>query len=176
MSHMLALSRFQDHDRHALCRSVRDGERDVADSQVFRKPGRLAMELQCRAAGRQIRDLEVAPANSPFPARADCFHAGFLGGEARGIAFVLVGLSLHISNLFFGVDALDESLAVPLNCLANAAHFRQIDADSNDHNSAPVEVMVSRPCFTPLVLIKVSAIFFTTLALPFTTNTSRQLS
>jgi hypothetical protein len=173
---MHAVSRFQNHNCHALCRSVRDGKRDVADSQTFRKLRRFAVELQRRPAGRQVRHLEIAPANSTLPTRADCFHAGLLSGEARSVAFVLIGLSLYVSDLFFSVDALDESLAMPLDGLANPVHFRQVDADSNNHNSTPVEVMVSLPCFTPLVLIKASAIFFTTLALPFTTNTSRQLS
>ena len=44
------------------------------------------------------------------------------------------------------------------------------------YSPAPVVVTVSRPCFTPLVLISPSAIFRTCPALPFTTSTSRQLS
>ena len=56
------------------------------------------------------------------------------------------------------------------------AYFGQVDACADNHNPAPVDVIVKRPCFTPLVLIKVSAIALTVPALPFTTSTSRQLS
>ena len=51
------------------------------------------------------------------------------------------------------------------------------DAGADNHlSSCPVVIMVSRPCFTPFVLISRSATFLTTADLPRTTSTSRQLS
>jgi len=75
-----------------------------------------------------------------------------------------------------GCVSLDESPPVALDRHANPVHLSKIYARSDDHSSAPVEVMVSRPCFTPLVLIRASAIFLTAPAFPLTTRTSRQLS
>ena len=63
---------------------------------------------------------------------------------------------------------------MPLDGLANAVYLSEIDASSNDHSSAPVEMMVRSPCLTPLVLIKASTSFFPARAFPLTTRTSRQ--
>ena len=47
--------------------------------------------------------------------------------------------------------------AVALDGGADAGHFGQVDAGPDDHSSAPGVVMVRRPCLTPLVLIRASA-------------------
>lgn len=134
------------------------------------------MQLKRGSSGRQIGDLEILPANPAFPASADGLHAGFLGCEAGGIAFVTIRFPLDVGNLRGGINTAGKPTAVAFYGRANAVDFRQVDSDADDHNSAPVDVMVSRPCLTPLVLIKASAIFLTTLTRPLTTSTSRQLS
>src|ERR1700730_4947083 len=134
------------------------------------------VELQRRPAGNEVNYFEIFPANAAPPAGADGFHSGFLGGETRCIALVPVGFPLHIGDLSGSINSIQEAVPITLDRCTDAVHFRQVDAGSDNHNSAPVVVMVSRPCFTPFVLSKASAIFFTMLALPLTTSTSRQLS
>jgi hypothetical protein len=153
-----------------------DRKRDVPDSQAIRESRSDTMELHRRTPGRQIRYLKVPPTDPTSPACSDGFHPRFLGGESRGIALVAVGFALDVCNFGGRIDALDEAPAVTFDRRANAVYLGEIHARSDYHNSAPVEVMVRRPCLTPLVLIKASAIFLTAAAFPFTTSTSRQLS
>ena len=171
-----ALLRFQNDDRHGLDGRMGDRKRDIPDSQAIRELGRDAVELQRRTPRRQIRYLEILPADAAPPACSDGLHPRFLGGESCGIAFVAIRLALDVRDFGGRINALDEAAPVTFDGRANAVHLGEIHARSDDHNSAPVEVMVRRPCFTPLVLIKASAIFFTAAAFPFTTSTSRQLS
>src|SRR5713226_8241054 len=135
-----------------------------------------AVELQRRPAGGEVNYFEVFPANTAPPAGADRFHSGLLGGKTRRIALVAVCFPLHIGDLGGSINSIQEAVPITFDRCTDAVHLRQVDAGSHNHSSAPVVVMVSRPCFTPLVLSKASAIFFTTLALPLTTSTSRQLS
>src|SRR5665213_4303272 len=138
---------------------MRDRKRDIADSQAIREAGCGAMELQRWTPGRQVRYFEVPPADPMSPACSDGLHPRFLGGESSGVAFVAVGFALDVGDFSRRIDALDEALPVTFDGRANAVHLGEIHPRSDDHNSAPVEVMVRRPCFTPLVLIKASAIF-----------------
>ena len=115
--------------------------------------------------------------DSAPPTRPDRLHARFLGGEARRIPFELIRLALHIRDLPRRVDTLDELLPEALDRCLYARDLRQIHSRADNHlSSCPVVVMVSRPCFTPFVLISTSATFRTTADLPRTTSTSRQLS
>src|SRR6185369_6880467 len=116
------------------------------------------MEAKRRLSGRQVGHLEILPGDAALPARADGFHARFLGREARRIAFVTVGLTFYVSDLPGGIDAIHEARSVALDGGADAWYLRQIHTGAHDHfNSDPVVVMVSRPCFTPLVLMRASA-------------------
>src|SRR5262245_39253516 len=135
------------------------------------------MERQSGFARGQVGDLEILPGDSMPPTGTDSFHPCLFGGKAGSIALVAVGLTLHISDLPWGVNPLYELLAEASDGLANAIDLRQIHSGTNDHlNSVPEVVMVSRPCLTPLVLIKASATLRTSADLPRTTRTSRQLS
>src|ERR1035437_8958957 len=133
------------------------------------------MEQQRRLSAPQVGHFEILPGDTAAPARADRLHAGFLGGEARGVSLVLVGLALHVRDFRRRVDAADEFLSVALDGCPYARDFRQIHAGADDHlNSFPVVVMVSRPCLTPFAVISISATFRTTALCPRTTRTSRQ--
>src|SRR4029077_3571275 len=121
-------------------------------------------------------NLEVLPANAASPARANGLHGGLLGGKTCRIALVAIRFPLDVGDFSNGVNAIGKASTVAFDGLANAVDLRQIDSQADDHNSAPVDVMVNRPCLTPLVLIKASAIFLTALTRPLTTRTSRQLS
>jgi hypothetical protein len=68
-----------------------------------------------------------------IPARAESFHSGFLGSEARGITLDAIGLGVAIANLFGCVNALEETLSEALNGLADARNFRDVDAGAYDH-------------------------------------------
>src|SRR5579872_543004 len=135
------------------------------------------MEFERRPAGRKIRDFEILPADAAFPPRADGLHSSLLSGKTTGVSLETIGFPLHISDLRGRVDAIDKSLPVALDRRTDAIHFCQVDTGPQDHfSSAPEVVSVRRPCFTPLVLISASAIFWTVAAFPRTTSTSRQLS
>src|SRR5215471_110068 len=137
----------------------------------------FAVQFEGWTAGRKIGDLEILPADAALPTGADGFHTGFLSGETAGVALEAVGSPLHVGDLSGRVDALDEAGAIARDVGADAVHLGQVDAGPKDHfNSAPEVVMVRRPCLTPLVLIRASAIFCTAPAFPRTTSTSRQLS
>src|ERR1019366_2312213 len=147
----------------------------MLDAYLLSETGRHTVEKQRRLPAPQVSHFEILPGDTVPPARADRLHAGFLGSEARGVAFVLVGLALHICDLRGRVDAPDEFLSVALDGCPYARDFRQIHAGADDHfSSLPVVVMVSLPCLTPFVEISISATFRTTALLPRTTRTSRQ--
>src|SRR3954454_19061003 len=111
------------------------------------------------------------------PSCADSLHAGFLCGKARGVAFVSIRLALHVSDLARGEDPVDELPSKALDGRSNARHLGKVHARPDDHfSSVPEVVIVRRPCFTPLVLMSVSATCRTSADLPRTTTTSRQWS
>src|SRR6185436_16681420 len=86
-------------------------------------------------------------------------------------------LALHVRDFRRSVDAFDEPLPVSLDRRADPRHLRQVHPGPDDHfSSNPEVVIVSRPCLTPLVLIRVSATFRTSAERPRTTSTSRQWS
>src|SRR5690606_38198358 len=102
------------------------------------------------------------------------FHACFFGCEAGRIALKAVRFALDVGALAGGIDAVEKFFAEAFGGGADARDLGEVDAGSDDHRSAPV--MVRRPCFTPLVLMRLSAMRRTSAARPFTTSTSRQLS
>jgi hypothetical protein len=168
--------RLKNHDRHPLFRSVSYRNCNVSDAQSIRDLCGNSVELQRRPSRCEICDFKVLPADAVPPSGAKCFHRCFLGRKAGRVALITIRLALNVSNFGGCVNAIDKALPVAFDGVTNPMDFRQIDAETDDHNSAPVDVMVKRPCLTPLVLIKASAIFFTVLARPLTTSTSRQLS
>src|SRR5258708_1858291 len=111
-----------------------------------------------------------------MPSRPEGFHAGFFCREPCRVPLEPVRFPLHVSDLPWGVNALDEPRSEASDGGLHSRDFGQIDTGSDDHRSAPELVIVSRPCLTPLVLMSASAIFFTAVDEPFTTRTSRQLS
>src|SRR5579863_2246545 len=118
------------------------------------------MEFERGAARGEIGYFEILPADAALPAGAYGLHAGFLGGKAAGIAFEAVGFALDIGDLGRGVDAVDETAAIARDGGADAVDFGEVHAGSQNHfSSAPDVVMVRRPCLTPLVLMRASAIF-----------------
>src|SRR5215813_5112881 len=117
------------------------------------------------------------PGDSALPTRADGLHARLFGREARRVALKPVRPLLHIGDFAGSEDAIDKSRAKTFDGFADPIDFGQVHAGTDDHfNSAPVVVMVSRPCLTPFVLIRTSATLRTSPDRPRTTSTSRQLS
>ena len=134
------------------------------------------MKAQNRPAGRQIRYFKILPAHSAAPPGSNSFHARFFSREPRRIALKPIGFALDVSDLGCGEYTVDKALPVAFDGFPDAIHLREIDTGSNNQSAAPVEVIVSFPCLIPLVLIKASAMAFTSLDRPFITSTSRQLS
>ena len=167
---------FENHHRHGLVASMRQGQRDIADAELFRDFSGFSVKGQRRTAGGKIGHFEIAPPDASAPSGAQRFHPGFLGGEARGVALIPIRFALRVGDFAIGEDAVLETLAMALDRFAEPADFAQIHARADDHSSAPVVVMVRRPCLTPLVEMSASAIFRTADALPLSTITSRQWS
>src|SRR5579872_1399338 len=167
---------FENHDGQRLLRGVGQRQRHIHHGELSSHFCGNTVEGKRRFAAREVRYFEILPAHAAAPAGADRFHASFLRGKTGGVTLKLVRLAFDIRDLVRGEDPVDETRAMAANRFTNPGNFGEIGTDSNDHNSAPVDVIVSLPCFTPLVLINASAIFFTADALPRTTSTSRQLS
>jgi|SRR5579864_5313617 len=167
---------FENYDGQPLFSRMSKRKRYIPDAEAIGDLGRDPVELERRSPGRQVGNLEVLPANPAFPACTDGLHTGLFSGKTRGIALVRVRFSLDVGNFGGGINTVGKTPAVALDGGANAGDLHQVDSDADDHNSAPVDVMVRRPCLTPFVLIKASAIFLTALTRPLTTSTSRQLS
>ena len=121
--------------------------------------GGFAVELERGAAGRQICHFEVTPPDAASPTSAERFHPRFLGGESGGVALVSIGFSLGVGDFALGVDTFEEAAAVAANGIPDARDFAEIDARADNHDPPPGDVMVRRPCITPLVEISASAIF-----------------
>src|SRR5438067_1982076 len=97
------------------------------------------------------------PTHAVFPTGADRLHAGLFCREPGGVPLEPVGLTLDVRYLAACINTIDESVPVTFYRLANSVHFRNINTGPYNHRPAPVEVIVRRPCFTPLVLMSVSA-------------------
>src|SRR5260370_36059028 len=133
------------------------------------------MQTQRGTSAGQIHNLKILPLHTMSPTGADRLHARFLSGKPGSIALVLIRFALHIGDLGWSKKTIGEPLPVPFDCRANAVDFRYIDPRTDNVTPTPVVVIVRRPCLTPLVEIRASAILRTSPALPFTTRTSRQL-
>jgi hypothetical protein len=78
-------------------------------------------------------DFDVGPGDAAAPASAEDFEHRFFGGESAGEVFdVALGVSRGVLLLFFGIDAVEESLRVLVDELGDAVGFDDVDAMSND--------------------------------------------
>ena len=97
---------------------------DVMPANLRKAEADYADLTQRGTAGRKVSDLEVLPADTPSPARADGLHARFFGGKPSGVAFKAVGLALDIRDLSRREHPLAKTLSEALEGCANARHFR----------------------------------------------------
>ena|ERR1700722_660595 len=121
--------------------------------------GGFTVKLKRGATGGEVGYFEIAPADAASPTGSQGFHSSFLGGEPCGIAFIEIGFALGVCDFAIGEDTFLETAAVAGEGVFDPRNFAQIDSGSDDHDPPPGEVMVSRPCITPLVDISASAIF-----------------
>src|ERR1700680_1154052 len=102
-----------------------------------------SMQLERRAARRQVRYFKVFPPDAAAPTGANRLHRGFLGRKASRVALIAVPFALGVGDLGGRIDALQKAQSKTFNCFPNAIHLRHIDADPDDHSSAPVALTVS---------------------------------
>ena len=145
-------------------------------SELFGDFRGLPVKRKRGAPASQIDDLQIAPPEPPSPAGSQCLHSCLFCCKSGRKSLKNVRLALGVRDFTIRKNPELEASSVPLDGLPYSRNFAQIHTRAKDHNSAPLVVMVSRPCLTPLVEISASAIFCTTAALPFRINTSRQLS
>ena len=100
---------------------------------------------------------------------------GFLERPERVVLIILGGLFNRMAQVLW-VLAVFSNLTVLSRMMFTWQETQRLEGQEAVITPAPVVVSVSRPCFTPLVLIRASAIFCTMPAFPFTISTSRQLS
>src|SRR5882672_7605504 len=105
----------------------------------------IAGQYQGRLARRQVDHPEVAPEHAGAKAGAERLGAGFLGGEALGIAGGAAGPRLRLAPLGLGEQALGEAAAETLQRLLDAADVDDVAADAEDHPRGSWSVAVSGP-------------------------------
>ena len=118
-----------------MARSIRaewPGRRD--GDEPARRP---AGEGHGRPSRRQVDDAEIAEEHPGAKPGSERLGAGLLGGEAFCIGLDPVGAPIRQRALGLGEDALQETIAVPLDGLRDAADVDQICADADDHARCP---------------------------------------
>src|SRR5208282_1504032 len=118
-----------------LLGSVGNRERDVFRAEFGRDGRRLTVKLNGRTLPLRAHHFDVAPPDAVTPSRAQRFHAGFLGGEARRVAFKAAGFSFAIKDFANGENAMKKAVAEPLNALADARHFGDVHSGAKNHKS-----------------------------------------
>jgi len=97
--------------------------------------GGFTVELERRPARREIRDLEILPADTSLPAGAMAFMpAPWRRSGPRNAR--TVGFALDISDFARRVDAVDETAPVPADGCADAVNFGKIHSHTDDHFSS----------------------------------------
>src|SRR6267154_559747 len=95
--------------------SVRNRERDVFRAELLRDGRRLTVKLNSRTLPFRAHHFNIPPSDAATPSRAQRLHSGFLGGEARGIAFKTAGFSFAVTDFALGEDASKKAFAEPLD-------------------------------------------------------------
>ena len=102
-------------------------------AQLGREFGCLAVECDGGTASRLAAYFDVAPRDAVIPASADGLHGGFLGGEARRIAFDPVGLRFTVPDLSLGKDSAQKAVPEARDRRLDTWYLRQVDASADDH-------------------------------------------
>src|ERR1700722_1683253 len=130
---MMVILVFQNHVRQGLLGSVGQGERYVSGAQFGGDRRSLAVKLNGRALCLRTNYFYVAPAHAVAPARAERFHAGFFGGEARGIAFERGDFLFAVSNFALGENAAQKTVPETLDALTDARNFGDVHTSADNH-------------------------------------------
>src|SRR5215467_6522970 len=72
--------------------------------------------------------LHVLPGNSAAQTRADGFHPGLLGGEARGQALGGVRLAIAVSRLFSSEYTVQKAFAIALHRPLDSRYLDDVNA------------------------------------------------
>ena len=92
------------------------------------------MELNCGALAPWTYNFDVTPADAVVPSGAEGLHAGFFGGEARGVVLGRRRAArVAVGALRFGEDALAEARRARQS-FTDAPDFDNVYADGDDHS------------------------------------------
>jgi len=127
------LIRLQNDLRHGRIGGVGNRQVGTGRSQSLKEFASFVVKGNRRPATGCSSYFYVLPGNTPVPPRADGFHRGLLGGEARGVAFYFVGFRLAVADFFRGEDAFQESSPEAIDGGGDARNFCDINAGADDH-------------------------------------------
>lgn len=112
---------------------VGEGESDVFRAQLGRDGRRLTVKLNGRTLPFWAHHFDIAPPDTAAPSRTERLHSGFLGGEARGIAFKAAGSLFAITDFALGENAAKKAVAKPLDAFADAMNFGDVNPGAENH-------------------------------------------
>lgn len=84
----------------------------------------LPVQAESGLAGCQIHGLDILPGDATREPGADGLHQRFLGGEACGEPFVLIGFAERIGDFQGRENAMEEPVAETLVGVPDAQYFR----------------------------------------------------
>src|SRR5277367_3869585 len=91
------------------------------------------MKLNGRALPLRTNYFDVAPTHAVAPACAERFHAGFFGGEARGITFETGDFLFAIPDFAIGENAAQKTVPETLDALTDARNFGDVHTSADNH-------------------------------------------
>ena len=104
--------------------------------------GRAAGKLHRWLSARQIDDAHVAPEHAVVEPRAERLRTRLFCGEAFRVGSGAIGPALGLHPLRFGEDAVEEAVAIALDCFFDTADIDQVAADADDHR-APSDSVIA---------------------------------
>jgi|SRR6516165_9205458 len=108
-------------------------ERDIRSSEALGYFRRLAVKDDRRTFALWPDDFNVPPSDAVVPSRAKSFHRGFFRGKTGGVPLVEIRLGAAVTYLTIGEHAMQKTIAVTLNGLANTRYLRDIDTGPDNH-------------------------------------------
>src|SRR5208283_679817 len=126
---------FENDVGQSLLGGVGERESDVFGAELGCNGRRFTVKLNGRTLAFWPHHFDIAPADAVTPSRAERLHPGFLGGEARGIAFKAAGFSFAVPHFALGEDAVEKAIAKALDAFADARNFGDVNSGAEDHRN-----------------------------------------
>ena len=129
-----------------MVRSMRG--RVPGGSRLARRCAAPPVNSQRRAPAGQVDHAHVAPEDALAKTRAERLGAGFLGGEAPGVARRAQAPAVGPLALRLGEHAPGEALAEPLQRALDPGDVDQVAAEPDDHRARSMAARIRRTVST----------------------------